>query len=79
MFGALPASCPPIFDKPDCESFVQAIDTNVEPEMESGEVNFLFFFFILRAAYGVSQARGQVEATAVSLHHSHSNAGSLTH
>lgn len=41
MFGALPASCPPTFDEPDCDSFIQAIDTNVEAEMESGEVNFL--------------------------------------
>ena len=28
------------------------------------------------AAYGVSQARGQIGALAASLHHSHSNAGS---
>ena len=31
------------------------------------------------AAYGGSQARGQIGAVAASLHHSHSNAGSLTH
>ena len=41
---------------------------------------FFFFFFLLfgsaPAAYGSSQARGQVRATATSLHHSHSNTGS---
>ena len=34
------------------------------------------FFFLFRAtpeAYGSPQARGQIEATAVGLHHSHSN------
>ena len=30
-------------------------------------------------AYGSSQARGQIGAAAAGLHHSHSNAGSLTH
>ena len=48
---------------------------------------FLFYFFtcifsFFRAApeaYGSSQARGGVRAAAASLHHSHSNAGSLTH
>ena len=40
---------------------------------------FFFFFFLLRAvpeAYGGSQARGPIGATAASLHHSHGNAGS---
>ena len=45
-------------------------------------LSFFFFFFLLfRAAptaYGSSQARGRIRAVAVSLHHSHSNAGSLT-
>ena len=44
---------------------------------------FLFLFFCLfRAApmaYGGSQARGRFGAVASGLHHSHSNAGSLTH
>ena len=50
---------------------------------------FLFFLFIIflyfllfRAApmaYGSSQDRGQIRAVAIGLHHSHSNAGSLTH
>ena len=43
---------------------------------------FLFFFFFFRAApvaYGNSQARGQIRATAASLYHSHSNAGSKLH
>ena len=40
------------------------------------------FFFLFRAvprAYGSSQARGQIGPTAAGLHHSHSNAGFLTH
>ena len=43
---------------------------------------FILIFFFLRAApvpYGNSQARGQIGATAASLHYSHSNARSLTH
>ena len=43
---------------------------------------FLFFFAFSRAAstaHGGSQDRGLIRAVAVSLHHSHSNAGSLTH
>ena len=38
-----------------------------------------FFFFFFRAgtlAYGSSQARGRMGATAAILHHSHSNTGS---
>ena len=31
------------------------------------------------AAYGGSQARGQIRAAAAGPHHSHSNTGSLTH
>ena len=39
---------------------------------------FFFFFLLLAApaAYGGSQARGSIGATAAGLHHSHSNAGS---
>ena len=38
---------------------------------------FLFFFFSAEGgAYGSSQAKGQIRATAASLHHSHSNARS---
>ena len=37
---------------------------------------FLSFFLATRAAYGGSQARGQIVAAAAGLHHSHSNAGS---
>ena len=40
---------------------------------------FIFLFLLFRAApmaYGSSQARGQIEATAACLHHSHSNSGS---
>ena len=46
-----------------------------------------FFFFLvflpflgpLPATYGGSQARGLIGAVAAGLHHSHSNAGSLTY
>ena len=41
-----------------------------------------FFFCLFRAAtmaYGSSQARGQIRATAGGLHHSHSNTGSEPH
>ena len=43
---------------------------------------FLIFFLLFRAvptAYGDSQARGPVEATAAGLHQSHSNARSKPH
>ena len=43
---------------------------------------FYFYFLLFRAApmaYGVSQARGCIGATAAGLHHSHSNAGSNPH
>ena len=45
-------------------------------------LSFFKFFFFLRAipmAYGSSQARGQIGATAASLHHSHSNTRSQPH
>ena len=40
---------------------------------------FCLFFSAAPAAYGGSQARGWIRASAASLHHSHSNSGSLTH
>ena len=36
---------------------------------------FFFFFRATPAAYGVSQARGQIGAVAADLHHSHNNVG----
>ena len=44
-------------------------------------LSFFFFVFSRAAllAYGGSQARGLIRAVAVSLHHSHSNSGSLTY
>ena len=43
---------------------------------------FPFFLFCLSraalAAYGSSQARGQIGATAANLHHSHNSVGSTT-
>ena len=43
--------------------------------------DFFFFglFWATPMAYEGPQATGQIGATAASLHHSHSNAGSLTH
>ena len=38
--------------------------------------NFFCLFRAAPAAYGGSQAKGQIGATAAGLHHSHSNAGS---
>ena len=53
----------------------------------TGSANFgicnscqIFFFFkATLAAYGSSQARGQIRAAASGLHHSHSNARSEPH
>ena len=42
-------------------------------------VTFFFFFRAALAAYGGSQARGQIRAAAANLHHSQSNTGSETH
>ena len=39
-------------------------------------VCFSVFFRAVCAAYGSSQARGRIGATATGLHHSHSNVGS---
>ena len=40
---------------------------------------FLFFFRAAPAAYGKSQARGQIRAAVGGLYHSHSNTGSKLH
>ena len=40
---------------------------------------FCLFWGTASLAYGGSQARGGIGAVASGLHHSHSNAGSLTH
>ena len=40
---------------------------------------FLLFFRAAPVAHGGSQARGLIGAVAAGLHHSPSNAGSLTH
>ena len=40
---------------------------------------FIFCFLGPHAAYGGSQARGQIGSVAASLHHSHSNVGSKLH
>ena len=40
---------------------------------------FFFLFMAALVAYGSSQVRGRIEATAASRHHSHSNTGSELH
>ena len=40
---------------------------------------FIFLFRAATTAYASSQVRGQIRATAASLHHNHSNSGSLAH
>ena len=40
---------------------------------------FMFLFRATPAAYGSSQARGQMGVVAAGLHHSHGNAGSEPH
>ena len=42
----------------------------------SGFFVFVFVFRVVPAAYGGSQARGQIGAVAAGLHHNHSNKGS---
>ena len=53
------------------------------PKFLDGNTQFWFFFLLLfmaeTAAYRGSQARGLIRARAVSLRHSHSNAGSELH
>ena len=58
---------------------------SLEIELLQHIVMLFFFFFVFclfratRVACGGSQARGRIGATAGSLHHSHSNAGSKPH
>ena len=47
-----------------------------EPHAKVKESSIFFFFKATPVAYGGSQVRGQIKATAANLHHSHSNAGS---
>ena len=50
--------------------------------LNSENLFFFFFFCFFRAtpaAYGGSQAKGLIEATAAGLHHSHSNTRSELH
>ena len=47
----------------------------VRPNKE--QAGLFFFFKATPVAYGGSQARGQIGATASGLHHSHSNARSM--
>ena len=60
----------------------QDVGTEREGLWESGLTHFFFVcFLVFRSApgYGGSQAKGLIGAAAAGLHHSHSNAGSLTH
>ena len=51
------------------------------PDSANNTILFRFCFLIKVApeAYGSSQAKGRIGAAAAGLHHSHSNAVSLTH
>ena len=42
-------------------------------KFEQMYILFFFFFRVIPAAYGNSQARGRIRAAAAGLHHSHSN------
>ena len=49
----------------------------ISPKLRQWVLFFLVFFFrTASGAHGDSQTRGQIRATAASLHHSHSNTGS---
>ena len=55
----------------------QSCDQGMLPNLSIPPI--LFFFWIFKAAplaYGGSQARGRIRATAAGLHHNHSNRGS---
>ena len=49
------------------------------PHLSLSDAEIFFSFRAAPAAYGGSQARGQVGATASGLHHSHSNGRSELH
>ena len=59
----------------DCGSF----EPVVEPLPRLVSFLFCYVFRVAPVAYGSSQARGQIGATAACLHHSHSNRGSEPH
>ena len=66
---------------PHLSSNLSCCSQILNPLCHSGN-SFFFFFFFFRAApvaYGTSWARGQIRGAAASLHHSLSNARSLTH
>ena len=72
---------------PICMSFIlffyliilaRTSSTMLNTSGESGH-RCLFFLRPAPVAYGASQARGQIRAVSVSLHHSHSNARSEPH
>ena len=67
----------PQFFKKAWENYIQKLFY-----FSNKQMTFFYFFAFFRAAlvaYGGSQARGPTGAAATGLHHSHSNAGSLTH
>ena len=53
--------------------------THTPPIDQSITHSYLLIFRTEPEAYGGSQARGQIGATAAGLHHSHSNLGSKPH
>ena len=51
-------------------------DGKINHALVSLSLSLFFFFRAASAAYGGSQAKGQIGATTASLHHGHSNVGS---
>ena len=61
------------------KTYFPLLDIQIQDDWaEKDSLKNIFFFFFRAAlmAYGGSQARGQMGATAAGLHHSHSNGGS---
>ena len=59
-----------------CLIWVHKAQLKGERKPKGREKNFFGSFRATPVAYGISQARGQIRATAAGLHHIHSNVGS---
>ena len=57
----------------------RGLNTEADLELQPFFLHLFFLFQAAPAAYGSSQARGQIGNAATSLHHSHSNAGAEPH
>ena len=65
----------------ECKQYEGTFEKYPQMKLILSSINLLLFclFRATPVAYGGSQARGQIRATASSLYHSHSNAGSEPH